>query len=409
MALTSMLAFASLQLLISTQEESGRLINVSGRQRMLSQRITLLATEYATDANEPRRAETRRLLAQTVSEFRSAHRALTQGDASFGIRGKISPAMREIYEDPRAPLNEYISEFLSKVDALMAGPPGAADALVQARELSRLARYVLLDRLNDVVTQYEREADAQVRVIERLELVVFIVTIFALFGEGLFIFRPLAREITERTEQLQRARDQLSHSATHDELTGLPNRRHLREYASAWAARSRDRERPGAVMQLDLDGFKRVNDTLGHGAGDELLRQVADRLREELREGDFVARLGGDEFVVLLASMKLPGDYAPVAERLVERLRQPFTLDGQVARIGASIGVAATAEGAVQFDRLMSHADLALYEAKRRGKGNWQLFRSDATAADALGDPPFGDATVLTEEVSVAPDERGAA
>ncbi len=128
-----------------------------------------------------------------------------------------------------------------------------------------------------------------------------------------------------------------------------------------------------AVFCLDLDGFKGVNDTLGHPAGDELLRQVARRLRDATREADLVARLGGDEFAVVQADADQPADAAALAERLVEALRAPFDLQGQEALIGTSVGVA-LADGAATPDGLLRSADIALYRAKADGRGTFRFF-----------------------------------
>ena len=177
---------------------------------------------------------------------------------------------------------------------------------------------------------------------------------------------------------LQSRSERLSHMAHHDALTGLPNRVLLYEHMEGVLARLR----PGsvaAVLCLDLDGFKNVNDTLGHPAGDELLRQVARRLRDNTRETDFVARLGGDEFAVVQADAEQPAAVTVLAERLVEVLRAPFDLQGQQAIIGTSVGVT-LADGAATADKLMRNADIALYRAKAGGRGTWRFFEAGMDA-----------------------------
>ena len=176
-------------------------------------------------------------------------------------------------------------------------------------------------------------------------------------------------DVTER----RRSQERLSHMARHDALTGLPNRMLLREHMEHALARVR-RGGAAAVLCLDLDGFKGVNDTLGHPAGDELLRLVARRLKDCTREADLVARLGGDEFAIVQESADQPADAAALAGRLVEALRAPFDLRGQRVEIGTSIGVVPADGAASTPDELLRSADIALYRAKADGRGTWRFF-----------------------------------
>ena len=159
--------------------------------------------------------------------------------------------------------------------------------------------------------------------------------------------------------------DQVRHQALHDELTSLPNQRLLDDRVTqALEQARRDRVRV-ALLFIDLDGFKQVNDTFGHGAGDAVLRQVATRLRDALRVGDTVARLGGDEFAVLLPRVVDDAAAAFVAAKLQAALEAPFDIDGQPVRIGASIGTALYPDTAATLPELLRAADAAMYDAKR--------------------------------------------
>ena len=163
-----------------------------------------------------------------------------------------------------------------------------------------------------------------------------------------------------------------------DPLTGLHNRRHfnqvLRDLAATTACGSGH-----TVLTIDLDRFKAINDTLGHPVGDALLCLVARRLRQETRQDDLLARLGGDEFVILIASEERA---APLATRMIEVLSRPFLVEGHVANIGASIGIAGFVAGETSADDLMRYAELALYDAKSAGGGAWRVF-DPAMAAQA--------------------------
>ena len=174
------------------------------------------------------------------------------------------------------------------------------------------------------------------------------------------------------------AQAELSHQAAHDSLTGLANRAQAMRLITAALSRA---QRSGAVIGLlfiDLDGFKQVNDTLGHRAGDEVLRAAAVRMQEAVRAGDVVSRLGGDEFVVLLEPLDEQASAVGVAERLVDAVGQPMMLsDGHEARIGASVGVAISQDASTDADLLLSEADLAVYRAKKAGRGRVEVFDQD--------------------------------
>jgi diguanylate cyclase (GGDEF)-like protein len=176
---------------------------------------------------------------------------------------------------------------------------------------------------------------------------------------------------------------ELAFAAMHDPLTSLPNRALVRDRATQLLARARRDNSPVAALFIDIDGFKHVNDTLGHAAGDELLRVVSRRLDRVMRDSDTVGRFGGDEFVVLLAG-DADGDPQLLAERLLDVLRQPIELVGANAwarRISASIGIAVGQSQTA--DELLRDADLALYRAKAAGKNRYVIFEQSMQAAEA--------------------------
>ena len=187
-------------------------------------------------------------------------------------------------------------------------------------------------------------------------------------GEVARRFEQQRGQIRRQFEQLEHSHRELEHLARHDNLTGLPNRAMFAdraEQAISAARRSGDRL---ALLFIDLDHFKEVNDRLGHEAGDLLLRQVAARIEAQVRESDTVARLGGDEFVVLLRNVQRSEDAASVATKVCDALRQPYDLGGQPAHITASIGVALYPDSGEDVDTLSRHADRAMYTAKQAGR-----------------------------------------
>jgi diguanylate cyclase (GGDEF)-like protein len=164
--------------------------------------------------------------------------------------------------------------------------------------------------------------------------------------------------------------------ALQDALTGLANRRLLLDRMAMALAQARRSKTSMAVMYLDLDGFKQINDTLGHKAGDLLLVSVAQRLTAAVREEDTVARLGGDEFVMSLPHISGRADATRMAQKIVEAVSRPYDLDGARARITISIGIGIFPENGRDAEALMQAADAALYEAKRAGKNNYQVART---------------------------------
>ena len=161
--------------------------------------------------------------------------------------------------------------------------------------------------------------------------------------------------------------------ALHDALTGLPNRRLLSERMSMALANARRNKTAMGVVFVDLDGFKAINTTLGHAAGDALLKMVAQRLTEGLRSMDTVARLGGDEFVVALWEVGGLDDAAGVTRKLIESISRPYDLDGRSVKVTASAGISVSPLHGVDAEVLMNLADLALYEAKRGGRNGYRL------------------------------------
>ncbi|SDP32461.1 diguanylate cyclase (GGDEF) domain-containing protein [Actinopolyspora xinjiangensis] len=195
-----------------------------------------------------------------------------------------------------------------------------------------------------------------------------VVGVFLLFV--LVVIRQLVTLIdnAKLLEKVRSAQQDLAHQASHDPLTGLANRTLLYERLSESIRRNRETHYPFGLLYLDLDGFKMVNDTFGHAAGDALLRDVADRLRECVRAADTVARLGGDEFAVLVETERRQ-DSEQVGGRVLAALQRPFDVEGRSHTIGGSLGVVhCPADGEISAQTLLHHADVAMYTTKQRRK-----------------------------------------
>jgi diguanylate cyclase (GGDEF)-like protein/PAS domain S-box-containing protein len=187
----------------------------------------------------------------------------------------------------------------------------------------------------------------------------------------------VARDITER----KRAEDRISFQAYHDLLTQLPNRTLFKDRLGVALAQAHRNGRLVAVLFIDLDRFKVVNDSLGHAGGDELLKGVAARLQACVRRTDTLARLGGDEFTILLPDLSDPEDAAVIAQKVIDELRLPLTVAGQEIRATASIGIALYPNDGSEAESLVKHADMAMYQVKTAGRNGYAFFAPDMNAA----------------------------
>ncbi|OHC91301.1 MAG: hypothetical protein A3J87_02565 [Sideroxydans sp. RIFOXYB12_FULL_59_6] len=180
----------------------------------------------------------------------------------------------------------------------------------------------------------------------------------------------LFTDITERRASFERIQ-QLAHF---DALTDLPNRTLLNQHIEQSMLTAKRNCNKMALLFLDLDGFKGVNDTLGHHTGDMLLREVSRRLKHCIRETDMVSRLGGDEFVVVMSAINQPDDAKHVAQKIIESIRQPFAIDGYTVNVGTSIGISVYPDDAEDSDTLKQCADAAMYGVKQSGKNNYRFY-----------------------------------
>jgi len=189
-------------------------------------------------------------------------------------------------------------------------------------------------------------------------------------------------QIASAHEALEKLQDELAVQATHDPLTGLANRTQSMRLLAGALGRSRRRRTGIALLFIDLDGFKGVNDNHGHRTGDEVLRHVARRMQQEIREGDWVARLGGDEFVVGVEDVTDESGPITLGHRLIASISQPIQVDEELTvHVGASVGIALGRGGQTDVETLLHEADLAVYRAKAAGRGCVELFGGTARAA----------------------------
>jgi diguanylate cyclase (GGDEF)-like protein len=261
--------------------------------------------------------------------------------------------------------NRRALELLDLPAELLRGEPSFE--AVRRHQVARGETAELADAPHPPGPAQGREADSRIHERERPEGTVLEIRTVPLDGGG------MVRTYTDITAR-KRAEAQIAHMAHHDPLTGLANRARFRECLDRRLAEVGRQGATCAVLCLDLDRFKAVNDTLGHPAGDALLRAVAARMRGRLRKQDILARLGGDEFAVLTAPVAHPAQAAAVAARLVGALHAPFRIEGHEITVGTSIGIALAPEHGRDGDTLFKNADLALYAAKDSGRDGYRFY-----------------------------------
>ena len=310
-----------------------------------------------TDITALKRRE--RGLAERVSRLYAALDTLSLGFLLYDAEDRLLVVNRryhEIYRLPPGAVTPGLSAWeVLRINILAGNHPDLSEA-----EL--LAGIDEMKGPDAVPSQIQRLADGRIVAVEWQPI----------SGGG---FVAIYEDVTERWN----AETRIAYMARHDTVTDLPNRLLLRERIEGAITLAR-RETGFAVLCLDLDNFKQVNDTLGHGVGDELLRAVAHRIRACLREVDTVARLGGDEFAIIQAAVERPEDAATLARRILDVISAPYALAHHSVTVGVSIGIALGPRDGLEADRLMQCADVALYRAKGDGRGVFRFFEAEMDA-----------------------------
>ncbi len=379
-------AFVALDGYISKQGSAASIISIAGRQLTLSQRIvgftqSLIRRDVETANNKPAVARDLHFLQTAIEEMENAHKSLTTGDQSRDLPGIVGSKERDLYEAAPTLVNQRLGYFLQDARKVL-NDPGNPVAAAAAERILQEAQSSLSRALNAVVTHHEQLARQHATQAQWVHLALLIATLLVLLGEGLFIFRPLARSLAKTERELDSKCSELVHQSSHDPLTGVMNRRGLKHVL--------DQKCKGgdlsdhAVLMLDLDNFKIINDTYGHDVGDELLRNVAGALISNLDDDDICIRMGGDEFLIIASLQnrraaallqmdenRLRDDVELVvafADRLITDLKRGRSGNPRTDLPSVSIGIACGPDQGANFDTMLANADLALYRAKSGGR-----------------------------------------
>lgn len=355
---------------LKTNEGSARIINMSGRQRMLSQRIVALSAELIAGDEDARGK-----LATATLQLRESHAHLLRLAAD--APPPVGVALRSAYFGADA-IDLRMTRFGKAAERIAQLPAGVGAAAFHAGDfalLSAEARGPLLAGLEHIVQIQQRASEDRSNRLMTIQWSILAVVIVTLLVEALFIFRPMARRLAEHVRQLM-------HLVDVDFLTGLNNRRSFSERSARLIDQAQRHDRPAAVMLIDADHFKRVNDEHGHPAGDTVLVALARALQDGARSCDVVGRIGGEEFAILLPETTV-AEAVMIAERVRSRIAaKTIAVDGHQLVQTVSIGV-----GRVPIEQddplacALKVADTMLYKAKAAGRNRvWPMLEPTSEA-----------------------------
>lgn len=367
-AVLSIVVHFMLDHVIAEQSSTGKVVNVSGQQRMLSQRVSLFAVEYLTFGT----LEAKISALTALDKMQKNHDSLLS-DYYTAINTKeplpLSVTLQNMYFKEPLNVDGKLTLFTKQVKAALILKPGDQQTFIQIKTgFLALAKDPLLSALNTVVSQYEKESIEKVNELRFAQNVVLGIIILTILIEAFLVFRPMVDRISKFAFKLQ-------YDANFDHLTGLLNRRSFNLHATKAVATSHRYKRELGVVIFDIDLFKRINDTYGHAAGDLAIQHVSNILKESCRESDSVARFGGEEFVMLLPETS-EEDCVYLADKIREKIKtSSLQFEGVTIELAISAGVAMLDEGQVDIEEPLRLADEALYDSKNNGRNLVTLYK----------------------------------
>src|ERR1022692_461441 len=367
-------------------------LRLSNRNSRITMEIFLLQDRAQTNALLATRAENTKKISALVAEITSRCESEKEKQRLSAVEATRKP---------------YIDSYLRALHLLVDERERDAAVAVMVNEtLPALVKYhaaweEFVDFQKDQLTIATKQAEVEYAKARRLAYLLIVLAVAVALVIALFATRETSREISaridaqkevsklnagleervmQRTSELSEAVKQVQFLAYYDALTGLPNRTLLQDRLTKALASARRRKDKVALLFLDLDGFKTINDSLGHSVGDLVLKQVAERLMKWAREQDTVARVGGDEFLIVLTSVKDIPDAAVAAERLMNTMTAAYVVQGHSLGISCSLGISIFPEHGADSETLIKDADAAMYCAKENGCNNFRFFTKDMNA-----------------------------
>ncbi|MBX3576394.1 MAG: EAL domain-containing protein [Rhizobiaceae bacterium] len=386
-AAMAMASYIFLQQMMAAQQRDEQLLSLTATQKALSQRVVLLANSIGS-AERDKKASLLTSLENATAEFEKNYDLLLERTAADPLSpARLEPTTIESVLFAKPYHLDYFSLGLAangwRLVAALKSDLGVGKAdlgYLAGKERARLdetVANVTLAGYDALGTRIKAFANARLEAMLSVHKTLFYSTIGVIVLVALFIFRPMSEMILRRTHELVDARNSMAFIAVHDGLTGLHNRSFLTDHFETLIKTAQRRGERLAVLQIDLDRFKQINDTLGHAAGDFVLVATAQRMRESCRASDLCVRLGGDEFVMILNAAGTSEDIDGVTRRILGRINDPINFHGATILPGASAGIAVYPVDADNANDLLVHADLALYSAKKQGGGSFSFFSDE--------------------------------
>lgn len=381
------MAFASyllIQQMLAGHQRVESLMTVVATQSTLAQRIQFLVNAVEAASPDETRGLTNSLRAATI-QFDAEH-------------GRIVDALRELPAEPSAGgaddilhaapfhLDHFSLSLAASVRRFMADRETRADAgssaagqqaVVERGDLDEAVVSATMAGYRALRERLSRDAGLKLDRMLDAHRALFLATLVVICLVAYFIFRPVMDMIRRKTGELVEAHNSMARLAIHDGLTGLHNRTFMHDHFDSLIKLAHRRRERLAVIQIDLDKFKPINDTLGHAAGDFVLVTTAERMKASCRASDVCARLGGDEFIMVMSAAGNSEDIDGLANRILNKLNEPIVYEGTTIFCGASAGIAVYPVDADNANDLMVHADLALYAAKKQGGGTLSFFSEE--------------------------------
>ncbi|MCB1467265.1 MAG: EAL domain-containing protein [Rhizobiaceae bacterium] len=375
----TMASYLLLSNLMERQHIDASVASLNGSQMALSQRILVLQRNI-NEAPEGWRGQLIAELGARIEQFERGYERLShylENEPFSGIES--GPAsVRDVLHGEPYQLDLYSQFLIANARQALAAFAGDGSAAKRTEAERSFADFTIGNATLTGYAQLERRiAAGSAQRLEKMLRVhnwLYYGTIAVIVLVALFIFRPMANMVLRKTYELTDARNSMAFIANHDGLTGLYNRAFLTGHFDTLLKGAQRRRERVAIIQIDLDKFKQINDTLGHAAGDYVLVATAQRMLGSCRASDVCVRLGGDEFVMLLNAAGTTEDINALAKRILSRINEPINYQGVTIMPGASAGIAVyPVDGDVAAD-LLVHADLALYAAKKTGGGTASFF-----------------------------------
>ena len=360
----------TLQYIIETQKNSALMINRSGKQRMLVKEIALKGLQIVSNPLPGSEEGLKKEFLAAVEELRKIHNELI---------ASVIPEIHELYFMAPTSLDSQVRQYIQGAVSFSKMPePKGAEQKLTVDSLLISASGKLLESLDEATYRFQVESEQNILQMQRIVQLSLFLGIVVLIFQGLYIFRPMIHMIEKEKEKLIGLNEELDRQASTDGLTGVANRRHLDEFVKREWDRAVREKNTVSVIMVDIDFFKAYNDTYGHLAGDECLKQVARQLAKTAkRPADLVARYGGEEFAIVLPNTELPGAevIAEACRKSVEELAILHGASSVGSVVTVSLGVAGSRETQCSaVAELFTGADRALYKAKQSGRNKVMVF-----------------------------------